>query len=80
MGKVKTHRATAKRIKVTGSGRFKHKRNGMRHQLRTKTTKQKRHLNVDAVLKPCNDGKVRSALNMGNPKPRREYITEVSEA
>lgn len=71
MPSVKTHSATKKRIKVTGSGRFKHKRNGMRHNLRKKGTKAKRHLNVDGVLQPCNSGAVQYALKLPNPKPRR---------
>jgi large subunit ribosomal protein L35 len=66
MPKVKTHSATKKRVKVTGTGRFKHKRNGMRHNLRKKETGQKRNLNKDAMVGPTNDRAVRSA-----PKPRR---------
>ncbi|MDX2063941.1 MAG: 50S ribosomal protein L35 [Bacteroidia bacterium] len=71
MPKVKSHSATAKRVKVTGTGRFKHKRNGMRHNLRKKETAQKRRLNVDAMVGPTNDGAVRRALHLPNPKPRR---------
>jgi len=44
MGKQKTHKATAKRIKVTGSGKVMRRQAGMVHLQPNKTSKQKRHL------------------------------------
>lgn len=50
MPKLKTHRGTAKRFKVTGSGRIKRRRAFRNHILTKKSTKQKRHLRVSRNL------------------------------
>lgn len=42
--KVKTRRGLAKRVKVTASGRLKHKKQGLRHILTKKSSKRKRQL------------------------------------
>ena len=44
MPKLKTHRGVAKRFKVTGTGKIRHKRAGKSHLLTKKTRKLKRHL------------------------------------
>ena len=44
MGKVKTHKASAKRFSVTGSGKVKINHSHHRHNLGLKTQKRKRHL------------------------------------
>ncbi|NLN56192.1 MAG: 50S ribosomal protein L35 [Candidatus Aerophobetes bacterium ADurb.Bin490] len=44
MGKIKTHRASAKRFKLTGTGKIKMNRPGHRHNLGIKTPKRKRML------------------------------------
>ena len=44
MGKIKTHRASAKRFSVTKSGKVKIKHMNMRHNLGGKATKRKRDL------------------------------------
>ena len=44
MGKLKTNKSVAKRIRVTKSGKFKKMRAGKRHLLQSKTSKRKRHL------------------------------------
>ena len=49
MPKMKTHSGAKKRFKVTGSGKIKRNRSKMRHLMRKKTTKAKRHLR-DAVV------------------------------
>lgn len=59
MPKAKTHSGTAKRVKITASGRFKHKRTGMRHMLRNKAKKAKRHLNGDSLVTMRDDYKIR---------------------
>lgn len=50
MSKMKTHSGAAKRLKVTGSGKIKHKKTRRRHLLRKRTTANKRHLRVDGIL------------------------------
>ena len=47
--KMKTHSGAKKRFKVTGTGKIKRNRARMRHLMRRKTTKAKRHLR-DAVI------------------------------
>ncbi len=50
MPKIKTRRGTAKRFKITGSGKVLRKRAYLRHQLSAKTRKQKRHLRHSALV------------------------------
>ncbi|MBL7774492.1 MAG: 50S ribosomal protein L35 [Saprospiraceae bacterium] len=50
MPKMKTHSGAKKRFKVTGSGKVKRNRAGMRHILRAKSKKAKRHLNGSVVV------------------------------
>lgn len=50
MPKMKTNRAAAKRFKVTGTGKVKHKKAYARHHAWAKTRKQKRHLRHQGVL------------------------------
>ena len=44
MGKIKTHKASAKRFSVTGSGKVKMGHPGHRHKTGLKTAKRKRAL------------------------------------
>lgn len=44
MGKIKTHRASAKRFSVTGTGKVKMNHCHHRHKLGLKDQKRKRHL------------------------------------
>ena len=60
MPKIKTRRSAAKRFELTGSGKFKRRRQNLRHILTKKDTKRTRRLraggyadttNVDAIRK-----------------------------
>ena len=53
MGKIKTHKASAKRFSVTGSGKVKMNHNNHRHNLGIKTPKRKRGLRKGAILSEC---------------------------
>ena len=44
MPKIKTRRAAAKRFQLTGSGKYKRRRQNLRHILTKKSTKRKRQL------------------------------------
>ncbi|MDY3846057.1 MAG: 50S ribosomal protein L35 [Eubacteriales bacterium] len=44
MGKIKTHKASAKRFSLTGSGKVKMNHANHRHNLGNKTSKRKRGL------------------------------------
>jgi large subunit ribosomal protein L35 len=46
MPKMKTHKATAKRLKVTGSGKIVHKRAGSAHLMSKKSRRRKRRYKV----------------------------------
>ena len=50
MGKIKTHKASAKRFSLTGSGKIKMSHNNHRHKLGIKTSKRKRGLRKSAIL------------------------------
>ncbi len=49
MGKVKTHRASAKRFSVTGTGKVKIFHSSHRHNLGKKPSKRKRNLRSSAI-------------------------------
>ena len=50
MGKIKTHKASAKRFSVTGTGKVKMNHSEHRHKLNGKTAKRKRYLRKGAYL------------------------------
>ena len=50
MGKVKTHKASAKRFSLTGTGKVKINHCHHRHNLGLKTAKRKRYLRSGAYL------------------------------
>jgi large subunit ribosomal protein L35 len=54
MPKIKTNRATAKRFKVTGTGKIRRRRAFLRHININKTTKQKRHLRKPGLVDKSN--------------------------
>lgn len=65
MPKMKTRRAAAKRYKVTGNGKVKYKKQGLRHILSKKTTKRKRHLRQAGLLSPAEEKRARKLLPYG---------------
>ncbi len=50
MPKMKTRKAASKRFKVTGSGKVRYKKAGLRHILTKKNAKRKRDLRHAGVL------------------------------
>ena len=50
MGKLKTHKASAKRFSLTGGGKIKMSHNNHRHNLGIKTSKRKRGLRKGAIM------------------------------
>lgn len=52
MPKMKTHRGTAKRIKVTGSGKLKRHHAFASHKFNCKSAKRKRNLRKSAITTP----------------------------
>ncbi len=50
MPKQKTHKGLAKRVKVTGGGRVKHRRAGASHLMSGKNAKRRRRIRRPAVV------------------------------
>ena len=50
MPKMKTHKATVKRLKVTGGGKIMRRRAGAAHLLSKMTSKRKRLLKIKKVV------------------------------
>lgn len=59
MPKIKTRRAAAKRFAVTGSGKFKRRRQNLRHILTKKNAKRKMRLGQSALVDSANEPAVR---------------------
>lgn len=62
MPKMKTHRGTAKRVKVTGTGKFIVKHSGKSHILTKKSRKRKNNLKKDFVISEGSARKLRILL------------------
>ncbi len=62
MPKIKTHRATAKRFKVTGSGQFKRNKAFKSHILEKKSPKRKRNLRKAALASSADIKRVKKLL------------------
>lgn len=65
MPKLKTRKSASKRLKVTGTGKFRHFRRGRRHILGKKSRKHKRRLRKDAAVKSTDTRRCRSCLPYG---------------
>jgi len=62
MSKMKTKRSAAKRFGVTGSGKFRRRRQNLRHILTKKSAKRKMRLGQGAIVDSANAGAVRRML------------------
>ena len=62
MPKMKTRKAAAKRYRVTGTGKVRYKKQGLRHILTKKTTKRKRNLRATGILSEPEAKKVKVLL------------------
>jgi large subunit ribosomal protein L35 len=62
MPKMKTHRATAKRVTRTGSGLWKRAKAGKSHLLAHKASKRKRHLRQPTILSAADSGRMARLL------------------
>ena len=65
MPKMKTRKAASKRFKVTGGGKIKYKKMGMRKKLSKKSARRKRDLNRDGMLSPAEHTKAKRMLPYG---------------
>lgn len=62
MPKMKTRKSAAKRYKVTGTGKVKYKKQGLRHILTKKSSKRKRKLRKSGILSSAEVKKVKILL------------------
>lgn len=65
MPKMKTRKAYAKRFKLTGTGKLKYKKQGLRHILTKKSSKRKRQLRKAGVLSTAETKKAKTLLPYG---------------
>jgi len=65
MPKQKTRKGVAKRLKQTGTGKFKHARAGKRHILTKKSPKRKARLKKSALIRETEISAVKAALPYG---------------
>jgi len=62
MPKIKTHKATAKRFKVTGSGKLRRRKGYASHLRRKKSRRAKRELKGDLLVSKADRKRVRRIL------------------
>lgn len=64
MPKIKTHKGTAKRIKVTGSGKLVRERAFGNHILAKKSKARKRNMKTAAIITGKNAKNIKSSLGV----------------
>lgn len=62
MPKNKTHKGTAKRVRVTGSGKLRRQQAGLRHRLEVKSRKEKRDLSGTVEIAAADVKRVKKLL------------------
>lgn len=62
MPKIKTKKSAAKRYSVTGTGKIKYKKQGLRHILTKKSTKRKRNLRSSGILCKTEEKRIKKLL------------------
>ncbi len=67
MPKMKTKKGAAKRFRLTASGKVKRSRAFKRHILTSKSTKRKRHLDMDTLVHKADMRSLRQMLPYGRP-------------
>jgi len=65
MPKLKTHKGAAKRFRMTATGKVKRGHSFARHILTKKSSKRKRHLDIDVILAPQDENEVKRMLPYG---------------
>jgi len=65
MPKMKTRKSAAKRYKLTGNGKVRYKKQGLRHILTKKKSKRKRNLRNAAILSDVETKRIKQLLPYG---------------
>ena len=63
MPKAKTHKGTAKRFKLTGSGKIKREKAGKRHLLEHKSSRVTRRMSGTVVVSEADAPRIKRLLN-----------------
>ena len=64
MPKQKTHKGTAKRVRVTGSGKLVREHTNNQHKFEHKSSTRKRRLDRDQVLSPADTKGLKKLLGI----------------
>ena len=64
MPKNKTNQATAKRVRVTGSGKLRRQKSGLRHNLERKPSSLTRRLSGTEDVAPADAGRIKRLLGI----------------
>jgi large subunit ribosomal protein L35 len=62
MPKMKTHKATAKRFRITGTGKLRRRKQGSSHLKRKKSKRSKRKMRRDVKTDPVNVPRIERLL------------------
>ncbi|MBE6357131.1 MAG: 50S ribosomal protein L35 [Lentisphaerae bacterium] len=65
MPKLKTRKCAAKRLKQTGTGKFRHNKAGARHLMSSKNAKRRRRLRQDGAVSHAEKRRIQVALPYG---------------
>ena len=65
MPKLKTRKCAAKRLKETGTGKFRHHKAGGRHLKSARNAKRRRRLRQDGAVKSTEMRRIKAALPYG---------------
>ena len=65
MPKMKTRKAASKRYSLTGTGKVRYKKQGLRHILTKKSTKRKRNLRKNGTLSAAETDKAKKLMPYG---------------
>ena len=63
MPKLKTHKGTKKRFRLTAKGKAKHRQAGTSHLANGMSQKRKRNLRGTTTVATCMEASIRKALN-----------------
>ncbi|MCU1667340.1 MAG: ribosomal protein [Blastococcus sp.] len=64
MPKQKTHKGTAKRVRVTGSGKLVHEHTNNQHKFEVKSSSRKRRVKGVAVVSPADAPRMKKLLGL----------------
>jgi large subunit ribosomal protein L35 len=62
MPKMKTRKSAAKRYTITGTGKVRYKKQGLRHILTKKSSKRKRNLRKSGILSKAETKRVKRLI------------------